>query len=72
LVNAITTSGDRTGWIVGFGSEFALDKNWSIRAEYDYIDFGSQRTVASDGTFFNSKNTTQLVKIGIDYRFSLY
>jgi outer membrane immunogenic protein len=31
----------KTGWIIGGGGEFALNRRWSVRAEYLYSDFGS-------------------------------
>ena len=41
----------KTGWIVGGGGEFALNKRWSARAEYLYSDFGS---VSNEGTVLYS------------------
>jgi len=32
----------RVGWTVGTGIEWAIWNNWSIKAEYDYLDFGSR------------------------------
>jgi outer membrane immunogenic protein len=34
----------RTGWTVGTGIEWAIWNNWSIKAEYDYLDFGTRTT----------------------------
>lgn len=31
----------RIGWVVGGGVEYALGRNWSIRAEYLHLDFGT-------------------------------
>jgi Outer membrane protein beta-barrel domain len=44
-----TGSENRVGWTVGMGIEWAIWNNWSIKAEYDYLDFGN-RTVAINGT----------------------
>lgn len=61
----------RTGWLVGFGTEFDLGKNWSAKTEYNYIDFGSRTSAASDGTSaFTDKATISQVKVGVNYRFS--
>ncbi|ABD88336.1 outer membrane beta-barrel protein [Rhodopseudomonas palustris] len=32
----------RLGWTVGAGLEYAVDRHWSAKLEYDYMDFGSQ------------------------------
>jgi outer membrane immunogenic protein len=40
---------NRVGWTVGTGIEWALWNNWSVKAEYDYIDFGN-RNVAINGS----------------------
>ena len=37
-----STSQTRTGWTAGAGLEYALDRNWSAKLEYDYLGFGSQ------------------------------
>jgi outer membrane immunogenic protein len=41
-------SDNRVGWTVGTGIEWALWNNWSIKAEYDYLDFGT-KTVTMNG-----------------------
>ena len=33
--------GIRLGWTVGAGIEHALTPNWSVKAEYFYLNFGS-------------------------------
>ena len=35
-------SATQTGWTVGTGVEWAFWNNWSVKAEYDYIDFGTK------------------------------
>jgi len=46
----VTNSGSdtRIGWTVGGGVEYALDPDWSIKAEYLYVDLG--KPPASTGT----------------------
>ena len=34
-------SSSRVGWTIGAGAEYALTNNWTIRAEYLYVDLGS-------------------------------
>jgi outer membrane immunogenic protein len=44
-----TGSENRIGWTVGTGVEWAIWNNWSVKVEYDYLDFGN-KTVAVNGT----------------------
>jgi outer membrane immunogenic protein len=45
----------RLGWTVGGGIEGALDNNWSIKAEYLYVDYGR-----AGGGFAGVSNTTSV------------
>ena len=60
----------RVGWTVGYGTEFDLGKNWSAKAEYDYLSFDRHTALASDGTtFLTDKSHVSQVKVGVNYRF---
>lgn len=66
-----TGSYTRTGWLVGFGTEFDLGKNWSAKTEYNYIDFGTHSALASDGTTtLTDKSYVSQVKVGVNYKFT--
>jgi outer membrane immunogenic protein len=61
------------GWTAGGGVEYALSPAWSLKAEYQYFDFGKE-----DSTVFNAGNTpyqftndltAQTVKAGLNYKF---
>jgi opacity protein-like surface antigen len=67
--NGLTASAQRGGWVVGFGTEFALDRNWSIKAETDYISFGDSNVIASDGSILKVGMHLWEEKIGVNYRF---
>jgi outer membrane immunogenic protein len=66
----------RTGWTVGGGGEWALTGNWSVKAEYLYLDFGSvtlpvavSNTAAFTQTMqINADLSAQIVRVGINYR----
>ncbi|MFT3968466.1 MAG: outer membrane beta-barrel protein, partial [Sphingobium sp.] len=55
----------RTGWTLGTGLEFAIDRHWSIKTEYLYSRFGSEeftfadaRSGASDGFSVTTRCST--------------
>lgn len=65
----------RSGWIVGAGLEYLLQRNWSVFAEYNYIDFGT-RTVTfapigpTTGPFTHDiRQNVQTISIGLNFRF---
>jgi outer membrane immunogenic protein len=59
-----TGSTDRIGWTVGTGIEWAIWNNWSIKAEYDYIDFGNKTTTVS-GTVLPALRGGLPVQVGL-------
>jgi outer membrane immunogenic protein len=72
----------RTGFVLGAGAEYAVAKNWTVRAEYLHYDLGksSQRydiTSRVDATGFMANAsalaktdwTVNMVRIGLNYRF---
>jgi len=74
---AATVSETRVGWTVGAGIEFALGSNWSIGAEYLYVDLGSTTVAfAPTGGFFTNTSITTFddtshnARLKVNYRFS--
>jgi outer membrane immunogenic protein len=73
-----TSNSNQVGWTVGTGVEWAIWNNWSIKAEYDYLDFG-QKTVAINGNIlpgiinfpasFGTENTQHInqFKFGVNW-----
>jgi outer membrane immunogenic protein len=63
---------NRWGWTVGAGLEFALSPNWSLAAQYNYVDFGDkERNFSGLAGAFN-ENIDQQLHIGtvrLNYRF---
>jgi outer membrane immunogenic protein len=66
------------GWAVGVGGEYRLAPNWSVKAEYVYMDFGDKFTTAEQfrgrtpaGSSINttSRLDYQVVRAGFNYRF---
>jgi opacity protein-like surface antigen len=54
-----------TGTSLGFGGEYALTKNWSLRGEYLYTKFGSIST-ESEVTSTNNSGGTLIHKADLD------
>ena len=67
----------RTGWTAGGGVEWLVDKNWSLRAEYLYVDLGSMQVLvptSNTPTFtqtmqVNADLTAQVARLGLNFRF---
>lgn len=71
----------RVGWTIGYGSEFALTQNWSVKSETSYFDLGTNRyslpqTATTPGSVsgapadvdVRSRGITSI--IGVNYRFN--
>jgi opacity protein-like surface antigen len=73
LQGQITDTRTFTGWTVGGGLEYALTPSWSIKAEYQHFDFGTENNLAnlqfSDGLPFSHDLTVDTVKLGMNYHF---
>jgi outer membrane autotransporter protein len=69
LSNGFTADTHRTGWVLGFGTEFAFTRNWSAKAETDYVSFGDTNVTASDGSPLRVGMHFWEEKIGVNYRF---
>ena len=61
--------GTRVGWTIGYGAEFDLGKNWSAKAEYDYIIF-RQPHGAGVRRHHDMRDRADIsqVKVGLNYR----
>ncbi|OYW52175.1 MAG: hypothetical protein B7Y80_20465 [Hyphomicrobium sp. 32-62-53] len=71
-------SNTATGWVVGGGIEHAWNNNWSMFIEYNYMNFGNERTTLVDSlNAFNDQPTWQsshdleshLLLVGLNYKF---
>lgn len=58
------------GWAAGAGAEYALNNNWSIKAEAIYFDLGKTKFSFDGGKFAGKvKNTGLVARAGVNYRF---
>jgi outer membrane immunogenic protein len=74
-----------TGWVVGAGAEWALAKNWTLKAEWQHIKFSDLDTQFKGTAYpdndpvpaipgyandsFPGDLTLDVVKLGVNYRF---
>jgi outer membrane immunogenic protein len=79
-LGAANSSGLVTGWVLGGGAEWALNRNWTVRGEYLYLDFGKvtanaqSNNIAAPTTFDNALATStdlsaHIVRGGLNYKF---
>ena len=78
------SSGDKVGWTLGAGIEYAVTNNWTVKAEYLYADLGNRNsigTVCAGGNcaafpinynWTGGRNRSQynVVRVGVNYLFS--
>jgi len=61
------------GWTVGVGAEYALGYGWSIKGEYQYMEFGTSTFFTPTNPIalaeFNVKLRQSAVKFGMNYKF---
>ena len=57
-----------SGWTAGAGVEWALAQNWTLKAEYKYLAFGSA-TYAFAGTPSTVNLNVHSAEIGLNYKF---
>jgi outer membrane immunogenic protein len=61
------------GWTIGAGVEWAMWGNWTIKGEYDYLDFGTKTLTLNDQLLgpasVSLRQRISQVKFGINYRF---
>jgi outer membrane immunogenic protein len=58
------------GWTLGGGVEWMVMPRWSIKAEYLYMDFGTQSLTFAGGLLTAQTDLTdQVVRVGLNYHF---
>jgi outer membrane immunogenic protein len=58
----------RAGWAAGGGIEYAFQRDWSMKVEYLYMDFGDDRSTNIDGDSYIHDNSIHTVKVGLNYK----
>jgi outer membrane immunogenic protein len=81
IAGAVRQQNYDAGWVVGAGIEGAFGGGWSVRLEYLYLDLGNLSGVFTSAVLatggattlvqgFNSRVTDNIVRIGVNYKFS--
>jgi outer membrane immunogenic protein len=79
--NLVIASEDSTawGWLLGFGTEWMITRNWTAFIEYNYIEFDKKNEaftinpllVGGANVIVNAdlKNKLSIAKVGVNYKF---
>jgi opacity protein-like surface antigen len=69
---AATMSSGRAGWNAGTGLEYMLTPRWSVKLEYDYLDFGNNTLgfATPFGTGLTFRTQVNEVKAGVNYHWA--
>lgn len=72
-------SGTATGYVLGGGLEYAIDRAWSIKAEYQYLNLGKNDPTSPAGAPYSNiggggfatvnDDAYHTVRLGVNYRF---
>ena len=62
------------GWTIGGGIEYLFAPSWSVKAEYQYFDFGKQNYSSFDklGDEWSSELTINTFKVGLNYHLNSF
>ncbi|WP_088347507.1 MULTISPECIES: outer membrane protein [Rhodomicrobium] len=61
-----STSDVQTGWALGAGIEYALTDRVSVKAEYLYMDFGTDDSRSPQGDIYDFENALHTAKVGVN------
>jgi outer membrane immunogenic protein len=72
-----SSSGTNVGWAAGGGMEWAVSKFWSVKAEYLFMDLGSQSSVADSNIAlapptrvgYEWQSMANILHFGVNYKF---
>jgi outer membrane immunogenic protein len=76
LFTTNTVSNTAVGYTVGAGVEYAFLNNWSVKAEYLFVDLGTNRRtffspITGAGVIIDARREQfHTVRVGLNYRFN--
>jgi opacity protein-like surface antigen len=65
-----TVNAERSGWAFGTGLEYRLSRAWSAKAEYSFLDFGTESVgsnLIAPGDQLTAREQVHEVKVGVNY-----
>ena len=66
----VSSGSSKFGWTLGAGFEYAVTNNWSVKAEYLYMQFPNKNVVSNPvGYAFTFKEKASIARAGVNYRF---
>ncbi|MGO8953833.1 MAG: outer membrane protein [Rhodomicrobium sp.] len=73
LTSTVSNSYTATGYAVGGGIEYKLTPAWSVKAEYQYIDLGSDKLATTAAYYIHAsaeyEHEYNTVRLGVNYHF---
>ncbi len=74
--STVSRDGTNTGYVLGGGVEHLFNPSWSVKAEYQYIDLGSDKLSATAGNpgytasaALDAEHVYNTVRLGLNYHF---
>ncbi len=61
----------RFGWTAGAGLDYAVDSNWSIRAQYRFTDYGDY-TLYTGTENIRERQSDNRFEAGFSYKFDMF
>lgn len=59
----------KTGYSLGLGVERKLTDAWSVRGDYEFMNFGDETVTAADGSSSRFEPEVHKVSLGVNYNF---
>jgi outer membrane immunogenic protein len=66
IPGVVSVNQTRSGWNVGVGAEYLIAPQWSVKAEYNFLDFGKDSISPIIATADTQVNQ---FKVGVNYHF---
>lgn len=73
ITATVTSSETKAGWVIGGGIEIPLDRHWKAKAEYLYVDLGSQAITFAAGPLPVTETSSfreNIFRVGLNYGFN--